>query len=93
MLGFLITHKRAIAVPCGLQCFNPLTLLILAAVLSPSVLILLALKNFVQWEDQSLLYINVFQPLAQSREKNEMGVACGMYGGGERCVQGFGGET
>jgi hypothetical protein len=26
-------------------------------------------------------------------EKNEMGVACGTYGGGERCVQGSGGET
>jgi hypothetical protein len=25
--------------------------------------------------------------------KNEMGVACGMYGGEERCIQGFGGET
>jgi hypothetical protein len=26
-------------------------------------------------------------------EKNEMGRACSMYGGGERRVQGFGGET
>ena len=26
-------------------------------------------------------------------EKNEMGGACGAYGGGERGVQGFGGET
>jgi hypothetical protein len=26
-------------------------------------------------------------------KKNEMGVACGAYGGGERRVQGFGGET
>jgi hypothetical protein len=26
-------------------------------------------------------------------EKNEMGVACGAYGGGERCAQGSGGET
>jgi len=26
-------------------------------------------------------------------KKNEMGGACGAYGGGERCVQGFGGET
>jgi len=25
-------------------------------------------------------------------EKNEMGGACGMYGGEERCIQGFGGE-
>ena len=26
-------------------------------------------------------------------EKNEMGGACSMYGGEERCIQGFGGET
>ena len=26
-------------------------------------------------------------------KKNEMGGACGAYGGRERCVQGFGGET
>ena len=25
--------------------------------------------------------------------KSEMGEACSAYGGGERCVQGFGGET
>jgi hypothetical protein len=25
-------------------------------------------------------------------EKNEMDGACGMYGGGERCAQGVGGE-
>jgi hypothetical protein len=26
-------------------------------------------------------------------KKNEMGRACSAYGGGERCVQDFGGET
>jgi len=26
-------------------------------------------------------------------EKNEMGGACSVYGGEERCIQGFGGET
>jgi hypothetical protein len=26
-------------------------------------------------------------------EKNEMDWACGAYGGGERCAQGFGGEA
>ena len=26
-------------------------------------------------------------------EKNEMGGACGAYGGGEMCAQGFGGEV
>jgi hypothetical protein len=25
--------------------------------------------------------------------KNEMGWACGAYGGGEKCAQGFGGEA
>jgi len=25
-------------------------------------------------------------------EKNEIGIACGMYGGEERCIHGFGGE-
>jgi hypothetical protein len=26
-------------------------------------------------------------------KKNEMGRACGAYGGGERCAQGYGGEA
>jgi hypothetical protein len=26
-------------------------------------------------------------------KKNEMGWACGVYGGGERCAQGVGGEA
>ena len=26
-------------------------------------------------------------------EKNEMGEACGTYGGEEKCIQGFGGDT
>jgi hypothetical protein len=26
-------------------------------------------------------------------KKNEIGGACGTYGGHERCIQGFGGET
>jgi hypothetical protein len=26
-------------------------------------------------------------------KKNEVGGACSTYGGGERCIQGFGGET
>jgi hypothetical protein len=30
---------------------------------------------------------------AEKFEKNEMGGACSTYGGRERCVQGFGGET
>jgi len=31
--------------------------------------------------------------LKSSFEKNEMGWACIAYGGEERCIQGFGGET
>ena len=35
-----------------------------------------------------------FNPLdIQDIKKNEMGGACGAYGGGERCAQGSGGET
>jgi hypothetical protein len=32
-------------------------------------------------------------PAGDKIEKNEMGRACSEDGGGERCVQGFGGET
>ena len=31
--------------------------------------------------------------LDNQTEKNEMGGACGNYGGEERCIQGFAGET
>jgi len=31
--------------------------------------------------------------LGDQTEKNEMGGACNMYGGKERCIEGFGGET
>jgi len=31
--------------------------------------------------------------LSDKIEKNEMGGVCRMYGGEERCIQGFGGET
>jgi len=33
------------------------------------------------------------QNRSQKMEKNEMGGACNAYGGEERCIQGFGGET
>jgi hypothetical protein len=44
---------------------------------------------------------NITDPLAASTlccsvdlfENNEMGRACSTYGGKERCMQGFGGET
>ena len=31
--------------------------------------------------------------LGDKIEKNEIGGACSMFGGEERCIQGFGGET
>ena len=41
-----------------------------------------------------LVYFNPVQCCAGGKiEKNEMGGACGAYGGGERCAQGSGGET
>ena len=49
-------------------------------------------------ETNNYVYRTIQQVLTQYRagdknEKNEMGGACGTYGGGERCAQGFGGET
>ena len=38
--------------------------------------------------EKTLIVIN-----SDKIEKNEMGEACGTYGGRERCAQGFGGET
>ena len=42
-----------------------------------------------------LIYVSVLTQYCagDKTEKNEMGGACGTYGGGERCAQGFGGET
>jgi len=31
--------------------------------------------------------------LGNQIKKNEMGGACSMYGGQERCIQGYGGDT
>jgi hypothetical protein len=42
------------------------------------------------------LYINIDIILSGAGgkiKKNEMGWACGAYGGGERCAQGAGGEA
>jgi len=39
-----------------------------------------------------LIAVNCVIPISNI-EKNEMGGACGAYGGGERCAQGSGGET
>jgi hypothetical protein len=35
----------------------------------------------------------LYQYSAGGKIKNDMGWACGAYGGGERCAQGFGGEA
>jgi hypothetical protein len=37
--------------------------------------------------------IRTFYWLLSKIKKNEIGRACGAYGGGERCAQGFGGEA
>ena len=41
----------------------------------------------------SLVICTPYPILCGKIEKNEMGGACGAYGGGERCAQGSGGET
>jgi hypothetical protein len=43
---------------------------------------------------RSLMICTPYQYCAGGKiEKNEMGWACGAYGGGERCAQGVGGEA
>ena len=39
------------------------------------------------------IYIYIYIYAGGKIEKNEMGGACGAYGGGERCAQGSGRET
>jgi hypothetical protein len=42
------------------------------------------------------MYVDFWTALYYSSftiKKNEMGGACGTYGGQEKCIQGFGGET
>jgi hypothetical protein len=57
------------------------------------------LSNFFQILQKfsiSTLFKDIFLLLQNAGgkiEKNEMGRACGAYGGGERCAQGFGGEA
>ena len=41
-------------------------------------------------KDYGRNYVKRFQNAGGKIEKNEMGGACGTYGGGERCAQGFG---
>jgi hypothetical protein len=40
-----------------------------------------------------MIIIKIIRIAGDKIKKNEMGEACSAYGGGERCVQGFGGET
>ena len=48
-------------------------------------------ENYIM---KSLVICTLTQYCAGGKiEKNEMGGACGAYGGGERCAQGSGGET
>jgi hypothetical protein len=44
-------------------------------------------------EELTDLYSTKYYYSGDQIEKNEMGGACGMYGGEERCIQCFGGET
>ena len=44
-------------------------------------------------EELNDLYTSPRHSAGDKIEKNEMGGACGTYGGRERCAQGFGGET
>ena len=55
-------------------------------------------KVTVKWrklhnEELNYLYCSLNIARVIKIKKNEMGGACGVYGGGERCVQGFGQET
>ena len=46
------------------------------------------------WNVRSLYRAGLLTAAARELiEKNEMGGACGAYGGGKRCAQGSGGET
>jgi hypothetical protein len=44
-------------------------------------------------EELNDLYSSPINCSGDKIEKNEMGGACSAYGGGERCIHGFGGET
>ena len=54
----------------------------------------------VQYEDisfckclRSCIILDMFKCWSDLIKKNEMGGACGMYGGDMSCIEGFGGET
>jgi hypothetical protein len=44
-------------------------------------------------ENTTIGIILLVERMANQIEKTEMGGACGTYGGGERCIPDFGGET
>jgi hypothetical protein len=45
------------------------------------------------WVDVGSFHARLFGVVYFAIEKNEMGGACGTYGGGERCAQGVGVEA
>ena len=53
------------------------------------------MKNWRKLHKEELIDLYPLPNIVQEVKikKNEMGGACGMYGGGERCAQGSGGET
>ena len=50
-------------------------------------------QQYVTFHEEYLFVLLTQYCAGGKIEKNEMGGACGAYGGGERCAQGFGGEA
>jgi len=55
--------------------------------------IFLNLSSSIDIRIENIQFIPVIPFSGSNQQKNEMGGACSAYGGEERCVQGFGGET
>jgi hypothetical protein len=60
------------------SCFHCLIIIIIIILLLLTIIIIILLTQYCA---------------GGKIEKNEMGGACGAYGGGESCAQGSGGET
>ena len=50
-----------------------------------------ATENFITTSIMICIYHQYYQ--GEQIKENEMGGACSMYGGEEKCIQGFSGET